>query len=190
MRAASHRGGLFVVMPYRKPMPSAEELRQLIHYNPDTGVLTSKVTRKGLVKGQIMGCDSPHRYLLIRFKGPQYIAHRLIYRIVTGIDLGQQEIDHINGNTKDNRWSNLRVVERLENTWNTRKSKNNTSGVKGIDWVKNRSRWRARVAYNNKTFTLGLFSSIDDAVEAIAALREKLHAEFANHGTGSILLEA
>lgn len=71
------------------------------------------------------------------------------------------EIDHINGNTLDNRRSNLRIVTHTENMWNKDNYKNNTSGIKGVHLNK-KGLWVARIQVGKDRLFLG--SSKDKSV--------------------------
>ena len=80
---------------------------------------------------------------------------------------GKSEIDHINGDKLDNRRENLRFCTSQENRNNRRKYKNNRSGVLGVQWHKLGKKWMARISRNQKPVYLGLFSTIEQAREAI-----------------------
>lgn len=74
--------------------------------------------------------------------------------------------DHINKNRLDNRRYNLRLCEPKENNYNASLSINNTSGVIGVSYRKDRRKWRAYISPNNKQITLGLFENFEDAVKS------------------------
>ena len=71
--------------------------------------------------------------------------HRLITNAQPGYD-----VDHISHQVEDNRKCNLRVVEHYINNQNNKLSKNNTSGVKGVSYVKNINKWNAFITVNKK----------------------------------------
>jgi len=75
-------------------------------------------------------CDKDG-YLIIKIKGKQYKAHRIVYALFNG-RFPDGEIDHINRNRGDNRIENLRVVSRVENVRNTTKKINKDTGVVGV----------------------------------------------------------
>jgi hypothetical protein len=87
-------------------------------------------------------------------------------------------VDHINGNVLDNRKCNLRVCTRAENSRNLRKSRNNTSGYTGVS--KNKNRWCASIAYNNRRYYIGSFVSKEEAARARDLKAIELHGEFAS----------
>lgn len=123
----------------------------------------------------------------------RYLSHRIIYRMMTGLDPGINQIDHINGVRHDNRWSNLRLVTVNENQQNVGLQKNNTSGFKGVSWHKKRQCWHGRISVgperDRKIISVGQHATPESAAAAIRLAREKLHTAFTNHGTGSITLD-
>lgn len=119
-------------------------------------------------------------YVNIKIKGKVYRAHRLIFMYHLGYLPIQ--VDHINGNKSDNRIENLRPCGNSENKMNTVIYKNNTSGVKGVSWCKNYDKWVAYIGKDKKQITLGYFSELTDAKDAVELAREDLHKEFCNHG--------
>jgi len=86
--------------------------------------------------------------------------HRLINNTPDGLDT-----DHINRNKLDNRRSNLRSVTNQQNQFNLPLSKINKSGYKGVFWVEDRKKWQARIGFNNKSYNLGRYSSLEDALK-------------------------
>ena len=77
-------------------------------------------------------------------------------------------VDHINGDTLDNRRQNLRVVSNAENLQNRQGlNANNSSGVRGVSWDKARGKWQAKIKVNYKTIHLGRFDDIEEARKAV-----------------------
>ncbi len=77
--------------------------------------------------------------------------------------LDNQEIDHKNRNTLDNRKSNLRIVTHAQNMKNRNKHKNNKSGIKGVYWDKRGKKWRSEIRVDGKKIHLGMFSDLMEA---------------------------
>lgn len=92
-----------------------------------------------------------------------------------------KEIDHINHNRSDNRLNNLREVTHVENGHNISKKTNNTTGYTGVVYHKATGKWLAQIMINGKNKYLGLFSTIEEAVEKRKEA-EKDFNFYANHG--------
>lgn len=116
-------------------------------------------------------------YVRINFRRRMYLAHRLIWLLVHGE--WPNEVDHINGDRADNRLSNLRIVSRSQNNYNSKKPRDNTSGHKGVSWNKNAGKWSASIALKGKSIHLGYFQEIDNAVAAVRKARCAMHGEHA-----------
>lgn len=102
-----------------------------------------------------------------------------LHRVILGLeDKPEYDVDHIGHNLKDNRKSQLRVVKDYQNLMNTRLSKNNTSGVKGVSYDKNSSKWCAYIQVNNKYYYLGRYDTKEEAIQARKKAEEKLQKEY------------
>jgi hypothetical protein len=164
-----------------KPLPSLERLNELLSYDPETGALTWKSVPKGFQRakaGDPAGTIGAKGYRVIGIDRKYYLAHRIIWKLMTGSDPDDQ-IDHKNTDRLNNRWENLRPVENGQNIQNSNVRKDNLSGVKGIHWDASHKKWRAVLRVNGKTIRLGRFSSKDDAANVIANARLSAHGEFA-----------
>jgi hypothetical protein len=87
-------------------------------------------------------------------------------------------VDHINGNTLDNRRSNLRICAQEENNRNRCKNSNSTSGYKGVFWDNHYKKWASYIQVNNKRIYLGRFNDPKKAYVAYVAASKKHHGEF------------
>ncbi len=105
-------------------------------------------------------------------------AHRVIWALGYG-SWPSDELDHINGNTSDNRIENLRVVSSAENKRNARIGKRNTSGLIGIR--KRGDKWYAQIWYEGNPIYLGTFPKLDEAIAVRNNAEEKLGFH-PNHG--------
>lgn len=85
--------------------------------------------------------------------------HRLIMDAPTKI-----VVDHINRDGLDNRKINLRLCTQKENIRNSKLYKNNSSGYKGISFIRNK--WRSRIFIEGKDKHLGLFDTLEEAITA------------------------
>lgn len=120
--------------------------------------------------------------IIIAFKNTHILLHRAVWVYHNGEIPEGMEIDHISQDRRDNRIENLRLCNRHQNTCNTRRRKNNKSGVKGVCWNPLTETWRARVLANNVEIAVGSFKSLDEAEAAVRKARFELHGEFANTG--------
>ena len=153
---------------------TAEYLRSILHYEPETGIFTWKVRTANSVKvGDVAGCPDGRGYLRIKVCSRKYQAHRLAWLYVYG-EWPKLDIDHINRNGSDNRISNLREVTHKQNQQNRSKPSNNTSGHPGVCWHKRDSKWVAQIRHNKKHTHLGYFATIEEAIAARKAA-EKLY---------------
>lgn len=135
----------------------------------DSGDLVWKISPSDKVKaGDVAGSvksSSGKSYICVRYKGKLYRAHRIIYEMIIG-DIGSLEIDHINGNGRDNRIENLRAVTRVENSRNMRVNSRSKTGVNGVLWANHARKYVAKIKVNYKYIHLGYFSDINDAIKA------------------------
>ncbi len=140
------------------------KLKELLHYNPDTGIFTWLNGRgNGTLKEDKAGsiCNN---YIEIGVNKISYYAHRLAWLYMEGY-FPENEIDHINRIKDDNRWCNLRHVSSTCNKRNRDKQSNNTSGVSGVTFHKHNNLWQAQIKVNNKNIYIGAFK---DFIEAVA----------------------
>jgi hypothetical protein len=156
------------------------QLKELLHYDPDTGVFRWRKNTGRAKAGAIAGVINAG-YRMIKVRKRSRSAHRLAFFYMNG-KWPEAEIDHVNNNKDDNRMVNLRQASRAENMRNARRFKNNTSGFKGVSWHKVTGKWAARIYVDGKRLNIGLFASKHEAALALKAIRERHHGEFANHG--------
>ena len=160
-------------------MITQSELKEVLEYNPDTGVFTWKKTVSSRAKtGDVAGSKNNRRYINIRVNKKQYMAHRLAYFYMTG-NFPENQIDHINHIRDDNRWSNLRDATHSQNQANQLKRKNNKSGYKGVAYYKRDKKWHARIMYMKKRIHLGCYNTPEEASEAYKKKAIELSGKFA-----------
>ena len=102
--------------------------------------------------------------------------HRLVMNASEGM-----VIDHIFHETNDNRKSQLREVTYSQNNMNRRIQKNSISGVTGVTWYKQNSKWIAQIYVNEKRIYLGSFTNIEDAIQARLEAEKKYFGGFSNN---------
>jgi hypothetical protein len=100
--------------------------------------------------------------------GRLYRAHRVIWCMVHGA-WPVEMLDHIDGNTSNNRLSNLRGATYAENNRNVRSADGSTSEYLGVFWSKSESRWVAAIKPQRRKITLGRFKDECDAARAYDA---------------------
>lgn len=100
--------------------------------------------------------------------------HRLLIDAPKGM-----EVDHIDGDGLNNTRENLRLATRQQNLANTRISRTNKSGYKGVSWDSVRNKWTAHIEINGRSINLGRFSEIQDAVAAYQSSAKNLFGQFA-----------
>ncbi len=157
-----------------------EYLISLLSYNPDTGNFLWIVNRgHNKTKNTIAGCIRDDNRISISIHGKKYWAHRLIWLYIYG-RWPHGCIDHINGNSSDNRFLNLRECSMNENSFNMKKHKNNTSGYKGIIFVPKINKWEARIrtGAGNKRLVLGCFETKELAANAYISASKIYHGQF------------
>jgi len=176
-----------------------DNIREILDYDPITGVLTWK--ERGLhwfenyrypealqqnwntrFKGKRAGSvnKGPSGYLRrqISIMGGVYKEHRIIWLWMTG--KFPENVDHIDQDATNNKWSNLRETSREENQKNMSLNRNNTSGFCGVSKSRN-GKWVARVVHKRKNYYLGTFDEIDEAAMEVLEFRAD-HGFHRDHG--------
>lgn len=152
------------------------ELKENLHYNPETGVFTRKIANARRVKvGDVAGCSRYDGYVTICINSKPYFAHRLAWLYMTGAD-PREVIDHINGNPADNRFCNLREANNQQNIHNqTKPPKNNTTGYLGVSFSKRDSKYIAHIKINGKAKHIGCYFTPELAYQAYLEAKRKHH---------------
>jgi len=152
-----------------------ERLKELLHYNPETGVFTRACNKAYTKKGDVAGYSDRKGYVIIGLDRKQFKAHRLAWLYVYGY-LPNSEIDHINRVKNDNRIVNLRIACGYENTQNVASPRvNNTTGFLGVHWHKEKQKFVASIAAYGKRMHLGQYDTAEEASVAYIAAKRQLH---------------
>jgi hypothetical protein len=167
------------------PVLTAERLREILVYDPDTGIFLWKAPPNQRIRvGAVAGYVNHHGGRLIGIEGRYYQAHRLAWLYVDGewpgsISWPSRGLDQKNRNRDDNRLVNLHLATQSQNSGNKCRQKNNKSGYKGVSWHSGSGRWPACIKGHGGNRHLGLFVTPEEAHEAYCKAVHKLHGEFA-----------
>ena len=153
-----------------------ERLLEVLHYEPETGVFTRKVSAGGCVSGSVAGCiDKSEGYFRITIDRRQYWSHRLAWFYTHGV-WPAHDIDHIDRNRGNNRLANLRAVTRAENLQNQCKAgASSKSGIRGVSWDKGKRKWKAEISIGNRNKFIGRFDDINAAAAAYLSAKRIHH---------------
>jgi hypothetical protein len=153
-----------------------EQLKELLHYCPETGVFTRRKNFGRHKAGVIVGTKPGRtcKYVTIYAGGKRYVAQRLAWLYVHG-QWPDDDLDHINRIKTDNRIANLRQVTRSQNMQNVLLHQHNTSGHKGVSWAEQLKKWRVYLYVQYKQIHIGVFANFDDAVAAYHVAATQYH---------------
>lgn len=140
------------------------------------------------ISGMEVQIDKEYLFLIQKYKwclNKSMVKHRGVYYFLRNTKIGNKRtcvtlhreimnctigdghvVDHINGDTLDNRRSNLRICNNTENVRNQKLHKCNTSGYRGVSKNKKTGKWIVHISVNNKILHIGTFVDIKDAVKA------------------------
>jgi hypothetical protein len=150
-----------------------ERLKQLLHYDPATGVFTRVVAAGRQAAGSVAGNADGDGYLKLCVDGTTHKAHRLAWFYVYG-KWPSHVIDHIDGNRANNAISNLRDVPRMVNSQNRKRAQSNSAtGVLGV--IADRGRFVATVGVAGRCVHLGRFDTVEAAHAAYLKAKRALH---------------
>src|SRR5579859_3285234 len=141
------------------------KLKEILRYDPETGLCTWLVNRGPVKAGDIADSRGSKGYVVIKIDGRKYYAHVLASFYMTG-RWPRRIVDHKNLKKADNAWSNLRPATDSQNQVNKPLCRRNTSGHKGVNFHKETGKWRAEIYIDNRCIHLGLFASKELAIDA------------------------
>lgn len=155
--------------------PSVEVIKELLQYDPTTGFLMWRQSKKRA------GWLERDGYCRVSLKGRAVLSHRVAWALVTGA-WPKGEIDHANRIKNDNRWVNLREATRSTNLQNQIAPRSdNLLGILGVS-KRESGRFRARITKHGETISIGTFDNKDDAKSAYDAAKQRVHP-------GAVLLQ-
>lgn len=160
-------------------MLSQERLKELLHYDPETGIFTwLRSTSVRVAVGDVAGTLSrqsggKRNVIQICIDKRLYLAHRLAWYYMHGA-WPELDLDHRDRNSLNNAISNLRCATRKQNMENTGVQSNNTSGFKGVTQSKTTLKWVAHIQHQGRQIHIGVFPTPEEASAAYEAMRNKL----------------
>ncbi len=152
-----------------------ERLRELLHYDPETGIFTRRIGCCGLhgKANSIAGTICRGGYVVIQIDRKVYKASRLAWLYMYGV-WPKNQIDHKDTNKLNNKFSNLRDVTHSLNQQNVHKArKTNKLGLQGVG--KKPYGFHARITYNKITKHLGYFPTAELAHAAYLRAKKIFH---------------
>jgi len=161
-----------------KPLPSQERLQELFSFSVVTGELRWQKSYNNTYTGRVAGKVLTNGYRYVTLEGKHLLAHRVVWKWVTGQDPLNHQIDHIDGDRTNNAWHNLRLATSANNCHNRGRQSNNKSGFKGVS-LHVQGRWVARIRANGIDKHLGLYDTPEEAHAAYVAAAERFHGDFA-----------
>ena len=110
-------------------------------------------------------------YTRLSLDGKDVFYHRLVWEVTNGKIPEGMMVDHINGNVRDNHWSNLRLATRAENGRNR--------VIKPMTNIRQRkNKYEVRFRYEGKEVWVGLFDTVEEAQKVRDIKRLELYGEF------------
>jgi hypothetical protein len=166
----------------KKKEVTYEHLRESFDYNSDTGSFVWKKAPKcvpgvlGKEAGRIKDNGNGKLYRSVELYNRPYLISRLIYFYMTG-KWPAECIDHINGDSLDNRWCNLREATYAENNRNHKPWVRSNGLPVGVMKMKS-GRYTSRVVCDRKAIHLGTFDTADEAYNAYVDARRKYFGDY------------
>jgi hypothetical protein len=164
-------------------MLEQRRLWEILRYDPQTGVFIwlNPSPYHAEKAGSEAGGPTPNCrgkiYHTICIDGRKYKRSRLAWLYMTG-SWPTNQVDHINGNSTDDRWANLRESTATQNAWNHKKRAKRSVLPMGVRSNPSGT-FAARLAVNKKMIHLGSFATPEEAASAYRNAREKHYGEFA-----------
>lgn len=164
-----------------KILPPVKLIRQLLDYDAATGNLTwlerswlGAASWNARYAGKrAFTARNKKGYYIGQLNATPYLAHRLIWKHVTGEE--PNVIDHIDGNPANNRFENLRSVDVATNSKNRKLRNDCPHEVSGIQYTNTPNRpWKASIGVNRVNIYIGAFKTKEEAIAA-RLQAEKLH---------------
>lgn len=163
---------------------TAEYVRSILDYDPTTGVFVRKhrVDKTGQWNGRCAGRPVTSRcrrgYLKLSIDGRLYRSNRVAWLIMTD-EWPARLVDHRDTNTSNDRWENLRLATPSQSGANRNLFPNNTSGLKGVSWIKTRGHYRASIMHEGRYIHIATGQCAPALHFDYLVMQDKLFKEFA-----------
>lgn len=153
-----------------KQLPTQEKLKALFEYKDGSLIWKAEALPPNLVArwaNRAAHNNNGFGYIRVTIKGQRFLLHRLMWVWHYGDIPPNLEIDHIDGNRRNNQIENLRLVTRSQNSRNAARRTDNKSGRCGVHWNKESKRWQSLIQDTNKQQVfLGTYDTFKEAVAA------------------------
>ena len=154
-----------------------ELINEYLLYDNQSGNLYQNKKRPKIKIGALAGGLTKKGYRYIQLKGKKYPAHHIVWLLETG-NLPKNQIDHIDGDKENNKFSNLREVTNKQNTENRGKQKNNKTGYKGVSFNNKLQKYIAQIQHNYKPIYIGKYETAYEAHLAYEAKAKELFTHY------------
>ena len=164
-----------------------EYLRIILTYYPNTGIFRWNVNWGNIAPGMRAGFERYEKgtkYRFIKINRKPYPEHRLAWFYMTGE--WPERLDHDDLDGTNNTWTNLRSATGSQNIANQGLRSDNTSGYKGVSYVKLTGKWIATIMYQGQSYHLGTFLSPEAASAAYASAALRFFGPFARTEKGRV----
>ncbi|WP_438455326.1 HNH endonuclease [Vreelandella venusta] len=166
---------------------SAQAVSDAFGYCPATGFIFDRKDKTRRLERVHLQKTSGYRSLRVPCFGTTLLSHRIAWMCMNNQSPPAQ-IDHLNGDSLDNRWLNLRDGEKVNKT-NCLMYKNNKSGVTGVYWSESTGKWKTQVRHLGRRYSLGSYAEIRHAEIAVTNFRAA-RGFTARHGKRLISISA
>ena len=156
---------------------TADRVRELLDYNPETGKFRWRVARRSTARvGSVAGTQTPRGYTRITINRTPYFAHRLAWLWVHG-EWPPNDVDHADRDPRNGHFNNLRSATRRQNQANRGIDKDSSLQIKGV--YRGPCKYIAQIRINGKITYLGGYNSPFEAWLAYAAAVKQYNGEYA-----------
>lgn len=167
--------------------PIEEDTKKVVFnrfYLSESGTVCAKIRYQAGPKGyvevgsEVVGYTKCDGYQAIKVNQTEILFHRLVWLLGSGEDPYPKDIDHIDGDKLNNRYSNLRLCDDSQNKRNCPAPTNNTSGYKGVGWERRCRKWYAKIKHRGKVYYGPLRETKEIAYLDRKRLEVRFHGDF------------